>query len=72
MPLVCLSGCFPDATSGSAYCGPLTSLPLSQEFCLALLLWEQERKNVVFVNFSLQTLVLEMYLCHVNLLRLLS
>lgn len=23
MPLVCLSGCFPDATSNSEHCGPL-------------------------------------------------
>lgn len=65
MPLVCLSGCSPDATSGSERGEP--PLLFFQEFC-----------NVQHCHFGgnffflLQTSVLEVCLCHFKLLHLIS
>ena len=74
MPLVCLSGCFPDAPSGSDHRGPLLCRFLNSSLiCGTTTLGKiKKRCGFFFFNFSLQTLVLEMCLCHVELLGLVS
>lgn len=78
MPLVCLSGCFPDATSASEPWRPLLCYFFKNSLIFSTTTLGKIKKKwglscVLFCFFFLlQTPVLEMRLCHVKWLHLAS
>lgn len=76
MPLVCLSGGFPDATSASEYCRPLLCCFFKNSLICSTTTLGKIKKRwffvFLFIFFLLQTPVLEMCLCHIKLLHLVS
>lgn len=73
MPLVCLSGGFPDAMSASEYCRPLLCCFFKNSLiCSTTTLGKIKKKWFFVFIFLLQTPVLEMCLCHIKLLHLVS